>query len=83
MNILKGIAPRYEDHHKVKYSEDAINACVNLSDRYITDKFLPDKAIDILDESGSRVRMNNLNIPESIVKIEKRLIKLAGEKLNA
>ena len=80
VNILKGVASRYEDHHKVKYSENAINACVNLSDRYITDKFLPDKAIDILDESGSRVRMNNLNIPDSIVKIEKRLIKLAGEK---
>ena len=80
VNILKGVASRYEDHHKVKYSENAITACVNLSDRYITDKFLPDKAIDILDESGSRVRMNNLNIPDSIVKIEKRLIKLAGEK---
>ena len=80
VNILKGIASRYEDHHKVTYSDSAIQACVRLSDRYIIDKFLPDKAIDILDESGSRVRMNNLNIPDSIVKIEKKLIKLAGEK---
>ena len=80
INILKGIAPRYEDHHKVTYSETAIQACVRLSERYITDKFLPDKAIDILDESGSRVRMNNLNIPDSIVRIEKRLIKMASDK---
>ena len=80
VNILKGISSRYEDHHKVLYTDEAIQACVYLSDRYITDKFLPDKAIDILDESGSRVRMNNLNIPDSIVKIEKRLIKLAKDK---
>ena len=83
INILKGIAPKYEQHHKVEYAENAINACVSLSERYITDKFLPDKAIDILDESGSRVHMSNLNIPDSIVKLEKRLIKLAKDKSSA
>tara|TARA_Y100000996_G_scaffold11439_1_gene9269 strand:+ start:185 stop:2182 length:1998 start_codon:yes stop_codon:yes gene_type:complete len=80
IDILKGIASKYEQHHKVKYEEDAINACVSLSERYITDKFLPDKAIDILDESGSRVHMSNLNIPDSIIKLEKKLIKLAKDK---
>ncbi|MAX10089.1 MAG: Clp protease ClpC [Candidatus Marinimicrobia bacterium] len=80
VNILKGIAPRYEEHHKVKYTDEAINSCVYLSERYITDKFLPDKAIDILDESGSKTRMSNLNIPDNIIKIEKKLIKFAKEK---
>ncbi len=83
IDILKGIAPKYEAHHKVIYAEEAINACVSLSERYLTDKFLPDKAIDILDESGSRVHMSNLNIPDSIIKLEKRLIKLAKDKSNA
>tara|TARA_Y100000768_G_scaffold368863_1_gene333238 strand:- start:4249 stop:6234 length:1986 start_codon:yes stop_codon:yes gene_type:complete len=83
IDILKGIASKYEQHHKVKYEEDAINACVSLSERYITDKFLPDKAIDILDESGSRVHMSNLNIPDSIIKLEKRLMKLAKDKSRA
>ena len=80
IDILKGIAPKYEAHHKVQYAEEAINACVSLSERYITDKFLPDKAIDILDESGSRVHMSNLNVPESVIKLEKKLIKLAKDK---
>ena len=80
IDILKGIASKYEHHHKVRYEEDAINACVSLSERYIADKFLPDKAIDILDESGSRVHMSNLNIPDSIVKLEKKLMKLAKDK---
>ena len=71
IDILKGIASKYEHHHKVRYEEDAINACVSLSERYIADKFLPDKAIDILDESGSRIHMSNLNIPDSIIKLEK------------
>ena len=80
INILKGIASRYEEHHKVKYTDAAISSCVYLSERYITDKFLPDKAIDILDESGSRTRMSNLNIPDAIINIEKKLIKLAKDK---
>ena len=80
INILKGIALKYEDHHKVEYTYDAINACVNLSERYISDKFLPDKAIDLLDEAGSRVRMGNLNVPDAIIKIEKQLVKLAKDK---
>ena len=74
---------KYEHHHKVRYEEDAINACVSLSERYIADKFLPDKAIDILDESGSRIHMSNLNIPDSIIKLEKKLMKLAKDKSNA
>ena len=83
IDILKGIASKYEHHHKVRYEEDAINACVSLSERYIADKFLPDKAIDILDESGSRIHMSNLNIPDSIIKLEKKLMKLAKDKSNA
>ena len=83
IDILKGIASKYEHHHKVRYEEDAINACVSLSERYIADKFLPDKAIDILDESGSRIHMSNLNIPDSIIKLEKKLMKLAKDKGNA
>jgi ATP-dependent Clp protease ATP-binding subunit ClpC len=80
INILKQIKPIYEEFHKVKYSEDAIDACVVLSDRYITDRFFPDKAVDILDEVGSRVYINNIKTPEHIIKIENELLKIKEEK---
>ncbi|MAV64046.1 MAG: Clp protease ClpC [Candidatus Marinimicrobia bacterium] len=83
VDILKGISSRYESHHNVKYSEESINACVQLSERYISDRFLPDKAIDILDEAGSKIHMGNVNIPASIIKLEKKLIQLAQEKTKA
>ena len=70
MDILNGLKEKYEDHHKVKYSDNAIKECVNLSERYISDKFLPDKAIDIMDEAGARAHMYNLEVPKSILKIE-------------
>ncbi|MDO9548761.1 MAG: ATP-dependent Clp protease ATP-binding subunit [Candidatus Marinimicrobia bacterium] len=70
--ILKGLQERYEDHHRVKYTNQALIAAVELSDRYITDKFLPDKAIDVVDEAGSRVHLRNINIPKSIVELEEK-----------
>jgi len=73
MDILHGLKEGYEDHHKVKYTDEAIEACVHLSDRYISDKFLPDKAIDILDEAGARAHMYNLEVPQNILDIEDRL----------
>ena len=80
IEILKNIKEKYEDHHNVIYSEEAINACVNLTSRYITDRYLPDKAIDALDEAGSRVHITNINVPEVITKLEKQLDKIQQEK---
>jgi ATP-dependent Clp protease ATP-binding subunit ClpC len=73
IEILKNIRAKYEEHHHVSYSNEAIEACVKMSDRYITDKFLPDKAIDVLDEAGARVHINNIKVPESILKLEKQI----------
>ena len=70
--ILKGLQERYEDHHRVKYTTQSLIAAVELSDRYITDKFLPDKAIDVVDEAGSRVHLRNINIPKPIVELEEK-----------
>ncbi len=72
-NILMNIKDRYESHHNVTYTKDAIKACVSLSDRYISDRFLPDKAIDVMDEAGSRVHINNLNVPKEIIDIENKI----------
>ena len=66
INILNNIKDRYEDHHNVRYTDDAIDACVKLTNRYISDRHLPDKAIDALDESGSRVHISNIVVPERI-----------------
>jgi len=71
--ILKGLQERYEEHHHVHYADDALWAAVELSDRYITDKYLPDKAIDVMDEAGSRVRMRDIVIPDEILQVEKKL----------
>ena len=73
IQILNNIKERYEDHHSVIYTDDALAACVKLTERYITDRHLPDKAIDALDEVGSRVHMKNINVPQDIVDIEEKV----------
>ena len=80
LEILKNIKERYENHHNVVYSEKAIQACVDLTDRYVTDRYLPDKAIDALDEAGSRVHINNMDVPEEIIKLEEELDKVRDQK---
>jgi ATP-dependent Clp protease ATP-binding subunit ClpC len=78
--ILKNIKERYENHHNVNYTEEALKACVQLTDRYISDRFLPDKAIDALDESGSRVHINNMSVPQAIVDLETQLDEVREQK---
>lgn len=80
ITILNNIKERYEDHHHVIYTEEAIDACVKLSDRYISDRFLPDKAIDVLDEAGARVHINNIHVPDNIVKLEDAIENIKKEK---
>jgi ATP-dependent Clp protease ATP-binding subunit ClpC len=83
IQILNNIKSRYEDHHNVIYTPEAIAECVNLTARYITDRFLPDKAIDAMDEAGSRVHLSNINVPESIVKLEEKIESTREEKIQA
>ncbi|MGD9928792.1 MAG: ATP-dependent Clp protease ATP-binding subunit [Mangrovibacterium sp.] len=83
IEILNNIKERYEDHHNVVYTPEAIDACVKLTARYITDRFLPDKAIDALDEAGSRVHISNINVPERIVKLEQKIETTREEKIKA
>ena len=73
IEILNNIKNKYEDHHNVDYTDDAIEACVKLTSRYMSDRFLPDKAIDALDEAGSRVHITNIDVPELIVELESEL----------
>jgi ATP-dependent Clp protease ATP-binding subunit ClpC len=80
IQILNNIKSKYEDHHNVTYTDAAIKACVSLTARYITDRHLPDKAIDALDEAGSRVHITNINVPSNIVDIEKKLEDIKEEK---
>ncbi|MFL5728696.1 MAG: ATP-dependent Clp protease ATP-binding subunit [Cytophagaceae bacterium] len=80
VEILNNIKEKYEDHHHVNYSDEAIAACVKLSDRYISDRFLPDKAIDVLDEAGARVHINNIHVPSDIVKLEESIENIKKEK---
>jgi len=80
LEILKGLQASYENHHNVSYDDKAIEACVYLSHRYISDKFLPDKAIDILDESGSRAHMLNMDVPQELIDIELKIEKLRRQK---
>ena len=82
IQILENIKSKYEEHHNVTYSEEAIKACVTLSDRYISDRFLPDKAIDVLDETGARVHINNINVPETIVSLETQIEAVKEDKNN-
>src|SRR3982750_4448125 len=78
--ILNRIKEKYEEHHGVTYTPEAINACVTLTTRYITDRFLPDKAIDALDEAGSRVHLTNIHVPENIIDIESKIEQIKVEK---
>ena len=78
--ILHNIKDKYEEHHSVKYTDEAIDACVALTSRYITDRHLPDKAIDALDEVGSRVHLTNIHVPEEIVKIEEEIEEVKKDK---
>lgn len=80
IQILDNIKEKYEDHHHVSYTKEAIEACVKLSDRYISERFLPDKAIDVLDEAGARVHINNIHVPEEIVKFEAAIEEVKKEK---
>jgi ATP-dependent Clp protease ATP-binding subunit ClpC len=73
ITILHNIKGKYEDHHSVTYSDEAIDACVKLTSRYMTDRFLPDKAIDALDEAGSRVHITNIDVPKQILDLERQL----------
>jgi len=83
LEILHNIKNRYEDHHNVIYTDDALKSCVNLTTRYISDRHLPDKAIDALDESGSRVHISKIKIPETIESIEKQIENVKKDKLGA
>lgn len=80
IQVLHNIKSKYEDHHLVHYTDDAIEACVHLTQRYITDRCLPDKAIDVLDEAGARVHINNIVTPDNIIDIEKQMSALDTEK---
>jgi len=80
LNILQSIKERYEKHHNVSYTNEALIACIRLSQRYITDRCLPDKAIDALDEAGSRVHLKHLKVPDYIIKIENEIEPLRREK---
>ena len=81
LEILSNIKERYEDHHNVKYTNEALEACVSLTNRYMSDRHLPDKAIDALDEAGSRVHINNINVPNNILALEEDLEDIKVEKL--
>jgi len=80
IKILVNIKIKYEDYHNVVYDDEAIDACVKLSDRYITDRLLPDKAIDVMDEVGARVHLKNINVPPNIVELEKKIEDVKNEK---
>lgn len=80
IQILNNIKSKYEDYHNVIYDNEAIDACVKLSDRYITDRLLPDKAIDVMDEVGARVHLKNINVPENILDLEKKIEDVKNEK---
>lgn len=73
IEILNNIKGKYEEHHNVDYTDEAIEACVKLTNRYMTERFLPDKAIDALDEAGSRVHITNIDVPKQIIELEKKL----------
>lgn len=80
ITILNNIRSKYEDFHNVTYDQEAINACVRLSDRYMTDRLLPDKAIDVMDEVGARVHLKNINVPQNILDLEKKIEEIKQEK---
>ncbi len=83
IDILQNIKERYEEHHNVNYTDDAIDACVKLTQRYISDRHLPDKAIDALDEAGSRVHISNIVVPDQIVELEQAIEQTKQDKIQA
>ena len=83
VEILQNIKEKYEDHHFVKYTDDAINACVSLTQRYISDRYLPDKAIDALDEAGARVHITNIRVPNDIIAMEERIEEVKDLKVKS
>ncbi|MFP3860909.1 MAG: ATP-dependent Clp protease ATP-binding subunit [Bacteroidales bacterium] len=83
MEILNNIKARYEDHHNVHYTQEALKACVHLTQRYISDRHLPDKAIDAMDEAGSRVHISNIVVPKRIVELEKEIEEIKQKKITA
>src|SRR5690606_16160318 len=83
ITILNNIKPKYEDHHNVIYTPEAIDACVKLTSRYMSERFLPDKAIDALDEAGSRVHITNIDVPDDILNLEKELEEVRDKKSDA
>ena len=80
VTILKGLRDRYEAHHRVSYTDDALVAAANLSDRYINDRFLPDKAVDLLDEAGARMRIKRMTAPEGLREVDERIAEVRKEK---
>ncbi len=80
VHILNNIKEKYEDHHLVKYSDEAIDACVQLTNRYISDRYLPDKAIDALDEAGAMVHISNIHVPSEIINLENAIVEIKGKK---
>jgi ATP-dependent Clp protease ATP-binding subunit ClpC len=78
--ILEGLKERYEHHHRVRYANEAIKACIELSNRYITDKYMPDKAIDVMDEAGARVHINNIVVPPELVEMEQKVEQVRQQK---
>ncbi|MGN7785099.1 ATP-dependent Clp protease ATP-binding subunit [Niabella sp. 22666] len=80
IQILNNIKSKYEEFHSVTYTDEAVEACVKLSDRYVTDRLLPDKAIDVMDEVGARVHLKNINVPDNIVELEKKIEDVKEEK---
>ena len=82
LEILQNIKSKYENHHNVNYTDDALVACVELTSRYVSDRFLPDKAIDALDEAGSRVHIKNMNVPQEVIELEEELDRVRIHKNN-
>ncbi|MBN2639046.1 MAG: ATP-dependent Clp protease ATP-binding subunit [Bacteroidales bacterium] len=82
-HILDNIKEKYEDHHLVRYTPEAIKACVSLTERYISDRYLPDKAIDALDEAGARIHISNIHVPAEIVNLEKSIDEIKQKKVQA
>jgi len=83
LSILNNIKDKYEEHHNVNYTDDALEACVKLTDRYVSDRNFPDKAIDALDEAGSRVHVTNIVVPKEIEHLEEQIAEANANKLKA
>lgn len=81
--ILRNIKDRYEEHHSVTFSDEALEACVKLTERYVTDRFFPDKAIDVMDEVGSKLRLANIKVPDYILDLQNEIEEVAAKKLEA